>query len=301
MPFNLKEFTSEMHKSGIARPSYFMMMVNLPAALIQQFPDFGKTITFRVESAQLPTRIIVSHDQRYYGPIRRVPYGFLTQDLTFTVILSEDYREREIFLRWQDLLVGNSRTRKDGFGESRAGMFDSGYYNDGVKSASVELRTYATTPLAQSQGAVAKRSFLGEVQDIAQAVGLNTSVLTAPLGFNLLSDPDREINAAYSIKLVEPFPININEVPLSWADDGYARVHIIMQYRYTEETCSFAPNAAADSSIGGFIRNGMQQFEKFKPIISLIRNEGIGGAIDTIGGQIKTNFLSGIKALGAGL
>lgn len=290
MPFHLRNFTSEINKSGIARPSYFMMMITLPKQLLAEFPGIGRAMQFRVESASLPTRIVHTHEQRYYGPMRRLPYGYTSQDLVFTVIMSEDYREREVFMRWQDLVLGDSRTRKDGAGSAPTAIFDTGYYKDAVMGASVELRAYSTTPGAQ--GAGTERSFLGEARNIANAVGIDTSDIDHPFGLDIfgIGYEDRYIDSAYSIKLIEPFPINVNEVPLNWSDDGYGRLNIIMQYRYTNETCSYAafPWENNLGSFGGIVRSGINAFNRFRPAVAILREEGVGGIVDTYGGEIRS-------------
>lgn len=291
MSFRLNEFVSEINKSGVARPSYFSMIITPPLKLIQRYPEFKRAITLRVESASLPSRIILNQDQRYYGPIRRIPYGYNSQDLIMSVILSEDMREREMFSRWQDLMVGNSRTRRDGDGFSKEGIFDAGYYNDAIMGASIELRTYATSPIFQGEGN--PKTLLGEATEIARAIGINPSVL----GINIKEN--RIINHCVSVKLIEPFPSNINEVPLAWNDDGYSRLNIIMQHRYIQEQVSYKGNDSEDSqSISGLIRNGIQSFQKFKPVIAAIKTNGLGGAVNQFGKQIKNNALGGLRGIG---
>lgn len=289
MAFRLNEFIAEINKTGIARPSYFMVMITLPTALTTEFPEFGRSMQFRVESASLPTRTILTHDQRYYGPIRRIPYGFASMDLTMSVILSEDMREREVFMRWQDLLVGQSRTRKDGMGKFPTAVFDAGYYEDGIAGASVELRTYATSPAMQNAAGAPRRTILGEVEEIARSLGYDPSLLTRPYGFNLFGDQDQNIDASYTVELVEPFPTVVNEVPLSWSEDGYARLNVAIQYRYTKEVSRFAAYPRENGSVAGLLRTGLNTFNRFEPTIALIRREGVGGALENIGESIARN------------
>lgn len=301
MAFNLREFTAEINKTGFARPSYFMMMITLPHALVTEFPEFGRSMQFRVEACALPTRILLSADQRYYGAPRRIPYGFASQDMAMTVILSEDMREREVFMRWQDLAVGNARTRRDGLGSPPVAVFDAGYYKDATDGATVTIKTYATSPLLQG-GVSSSRTLVGELTEVARSVGFDPSIVTDPLGFNLFgSNSNRQIDSAYAVDLVEPFPINVAEVPLNWSEDGYARLNVIMQHRYAKEVNAFAPNpqeTAGNGSIADLLRNGIQIFNRFQPAISLIRANGLGGALSSIGNQIENNVLANVRVLG---
>lgn len=290
MSFKIGEFNSEIAKSGFARPAFFMMMITLPHQLISSFPEFSKSIPFRVESAALPTRIILTHDQRYYGPQRRIPYGFVSQDLHFSVILSEDMREREVFMRWQDMLVGASRTTKSG--SAKAAIFDAGYYSDAIMGASVELRAYATSPAMQ--GGPHGPTLVNELTDIARAFGFDPSVATSPFGIDIgLSGSNRNIDAAYTVTLVEPFPINVQEVPLAWNDDGYGKLNVIMQYRYTVEQTNFSKNPT-NGSLSSVLRNGINIFNRFQPELAFVRQNGLGALIDTFGGQISQSLTNAI-------
>jgi len=287
MPFNLREFTSEINKNGIANPAYFAVMITLPQALLAKFPEANRSLMFRIESASLPTRTVLTHDQRYYGPIRRIPYGFTSLDLTMSVILSEDMREREIFLAWQDLMLGPSRTMKEGTGFESVGIFDAGYYDDAVKGASVQLYTYATSPGVQGAEGPTLLDSLG---DIANAAGFDPSVITSPLGFNL-SNNNRKVDAALTIELVEPFPIAVNEVPMSWSNgNDYAKLNLVFQYRHTKEVNRYQKPGTSGNSIADFIRSGISAFNRFEPAVSFIRANGASNLFDSFSGQLRPDF-----------
>lgn len=298
--FNLTGFISNMHKTGIARPAYFAVMITPPTSMMQDnTSSIPRTLMLRIESASLPTRNVLTHDQRYYGPIRRIPYGYLSQDLTITVILSEDMREREFFMRWQDKILGPSRTM------GRAGQtivqhapFDVGYYDTGTKGAMVQIMTYGTSP--SMQGAQnSSRSLFGELQGIAQAVGYDPSMITNPLGLNIFGgaiNQDRNIDYAYRASLLEPFPLNIAEVPLSWADDGYARLTIQFSYRYFQEEHATFPDTTRDGSLANLVRGGINSLNRFAPVFSLIKGQGLGGVVNAIGNQILSGGQNVIAA-----
>ena len=284
--FSLNGFTSEINKTGIARPAYFMMVITPPNKLLlkdSKTADLSRGMSLRVEQSELPTRSILFHDQRYYGPRRSIPYGYNSQPLTMSIIMSEDYREREFFLRWQDMLLGLSRGHTS---HNTPGVFDTGYYDSATKDANVELRAYATSPIAQGSSP-SSSSFLGELEGIAEAVGFNPSILTDPFGLNLFgAQKERKIDASVKVKLMEPFPFDINAIPMNWSEDGYARLQIQMQYRYFTEEHNTFRDAGEDVSIARMIRDGVEAFNRFKPVLSLIKGRGLGGALRSVASQV---------------
>ena len=74
-----------------------------------------------------------------------------------------------------------------------------------------------------------------------------------------------------------------------------------MQHRYIQEEARFANEDENPAGIAGLIRSGLNAFNRFKPIISLIRREGVGGAFNSFTNQISTNALNNIRSIGAGI
>jgi len=296
--FNLKNFVANMHETGFAKPAYFMVIITPPNALrTDNTTSIPRTLSLRIESASLPTRNVLTHDQRYYGPTRKIPYAYLSQDLTLTVILSEDMREREFFMRWQDSILGPSRTMgRGGQPVARHAPFDVGYYDTGTKGASIEIHTYCTSPSMQSARS-SPRSLFGELSGIAQAVGFDTTAITNPFGLNIFgTQQEREIDFAYRVTLLEPFPLNIADVPLSWADDGYGKLTIQFTYRYFQEEHVKFPDARPDASISNVIRGGINTLNRFAPAFSLIRGQGLNGAFSATGSQLLSGGRNTIVA-----
>ena len=297
--FNLKNFVANMHETGFAKPAYFMVIITPPTALrMDNTASIPRTLSLRIESASLPTRNVLTHDQRYYGPTRKIPYGYLSQDLSLTVILSEDMREREFFMRWQDSVLGPSRTMGVG-GQPvvQHAPFDVGYYDTGTKGASIEIHTYGTSPSIQSVRS-SPRSLFGELSGIAQAVGYDTSILTNnPFGLDIFgSQQARELDFAYRVSLKEPFPLNIADVPLSWGDDSYGKLTIQFSYRYFEEEHVKFPDARPDGSISNMLRGGISTLNRFAPAFSLIKSQGLGGAFSATGSQLLSGGRNTIVA-----
>lgn len=214
MPFNVKDFTSKISKSGIAYTSHFEAMIlggpgsyNRTGAVSNVLQKYGldEGMRFRIESLNMPGRNLQTIDQQYHGPVRAMPFRFTQQPVTFSVILSKDMREREIFMRWQDFFVGHYRTNYDRT-VVRA-PFDTKYYQDGIGTIKIVQYSYPV------EGASSKEPFV----------------------------PHNEII------LEEAYPISVNDIQMSWGDDGYGKLQVEMRYRYSREfNKTFADRSLAD-------------------------------------------------------
>jgi hypothetical protein len=132
MAFNIDAFTAEMHSVGFARPSDFEVEIG-GDILSKVGGSFGlsSSLMFRISSVTLPGRNVESVVYSDYG----VPYkmgGRLNYvPLDIQIICSPDLREREFFMRWQDLIGGLHRNPNLNTDQKR-NQFDIGYYDDYV-------------------------------------------------------------------------------------------------------------------------------------------------------------------------
>lgn len=149
MPFNVADFSSKLNKSGVAYTSHFEAMIlggpgshNRTGAVYSILQKYGldEGMRFRIESLNMPGRNLQTIDQQYHGPVRAMPFRFTQQPVTFSVILSKDMREREVFMRWQDFFVGHYRTNYDR-NVIRA-PFDTKYYQDGIGTIKIVQYSY---------------------------------------------------------------------------------------------------------------------------------------------------------------
>lgn len=83
--------------------------------------DVARSLSFRIDSITMPQRGVNVLTYQDYGAPYKIGGNLNYVDIDFSVILSPDLREREFFLRWQDLIGGDHRT-----GTSN---WDIGYYN----------------------------------------------------------------------------------------------------------------------------------------------------------------------------
>jgi len=273
MAFGINQFASEIGKSGVAKTSDFVVEITAPT---RAFSSVAQSMMLRIEQVSIPSRTLTTFQQNYYGPPRDIPYRFVSSPITLTILLSEDMREREFFMQWQDLFIGTRRVAET---PSSDAIYDCGYFKDCV--GTVNIKQYGTSPGFQgrSQGS----SLFGDIKDAAEAFGFNTSAILNPLGFNIFgsaSGGKQDPKELYTITLVEAFPITVNEIQMNWADDQIAKLQVEIRYTYmTEKHPGTDITGAIQKS---FLRKGIEAFQRFAPVFSLVKASGVGGAIRSV-------------------
>ena len=273
MAFGIDQFASEIGKSGVARTSDFMVEITAPT---KAFSSVAQSMMLRIEQVSIPSRTLTTFQQNYYGPPRDIPYRFVSSPITLTIMMSEDMREREFFMQWQDLFIG---TRRSPIPLRPEAIYDCGYFKDCV--GTVKIKQYGTSPAFQgrSQGS----SLFGDIKDAAEAFGFNTSAILNPLGFNVFgsaSGGKQDPTELYGITLIEAFPITVNEIQMNWADDQIAKLQVEIRYTYmTEKHPASDITGAIQKS---FLRKGIEAFQRFTPVFSLVKASGVGGAIISV-------------------
>ena len=107
MAFDIDSFTAEMHSVGFARPSDFEVEIG-GDILSKVGSSFGlsSSLMFRVNTAELPQRNVEAISYAEYGAPYKIGGGVNYVDTPISIICSPDLREREFFMRWQDLIGG---------------------------------------------------------------------------------------------------------------------------------------------------------------------------------------------------
>lgn len=89
---NLSNFIGSFKTTELARPNRFEVFI--PGA-----PEYFK---FRCETAELPGKTFMTHDQKIYGPTQKFPYQHQYNDINLTFIVSDDMGEKTFFDSWMD-------------------------------------------------------------------------------------------------------------------------------------------------------------------------------------------------------
>lgn len=165
MAIELNRFTSEIlnqnpltRQGGLAKGSHFDVLFSFPTKLNTGARE-SEVLTLRCDSISFPSRAPLTSDVKHFGPTSKRIYGFDAAPVTATIILSQNMIERDLFLAWQDIAVGDSRQTKD----SQAGSFLVGYYENYV--CDITIRKYNESGFVTAKTLLidAYPSFVGEV------------------------------------------------------------------------------------------------------------------------------------------
>jgi hypothetical protein len=276
--FDIDSFAAELGKNGNAKPYLFSVIVSPPGSIFNTVLKM-EGMSLRIDSVSIPRRSLMTIDQRYYGPTRKIPYMVTDYaSMNMEIILSEDMREREMFMQWQDLFFsgGNKPNNASRLGKQTYN-YDSTYYDECI--GSVEILQYAESPIFQ--GTQSRQGLLQTIIGTAQAVGINTSAITNPFGINLGigSERNRSVKECYRIQMVEAYPISIQEVPMSWSSEGIAKLNVEIQFRNLFETNNIQNAKTQGRGLADLVRSGINTINAFRPTLGVISKQGLGGAL----------------------
>ena len=136
MSFSPNLFLSHMRsKDGPAKPSRFEVVVPIPSYINEFIPNniienllnlpnaifgtvseaigsaFGQSpvgsnstisryLALQCEAAELPGRTLMTHEAKVYGPTYKVPYQSQYNEMTLTILCTNEFWERKLFDRW---------------------------------------------------------------------------------------------------------------------------------------------------------------------------------------------------------
>lgn len=144
MPFNVNNLVSSINKTGVAKTSHFEVQITGAGD-----STLEESMMSRIDTVELPGRSLMTAEHKFtnYGPLNKVPYGGQTYgDLTISIIMSEDMREKEYFEVWQNSIVNTGAfeigsTRRDLYGYSLS-KFNTKYFDDYL--GTVTIRQYGS-------------------------------------------------------------------------------------------------------------------------------------------------------------
>lgn len=128
MALLINDFVQQViEKDGLAKSSHFAVTFTMPPILADIYRTTVETLSLRCESISFPSRAPLTSNVKYFGPERRMVYGYDSAPVTASILLSESMAERDLFLSWQDVAVGYARQIQGG---SSGYGFLTGYYQD---------------------------------------------------------------------------------------------------------------------------------------------------------------------------
>jgi len=103
MAGSISDFAASF-KTDLARPSRFDVEIPIPLTLIP-FRNTSRNLTFRCETAQLPSRTLATAEQKFgANPIEKFPYQSNYNEAELTFIVSDDMSEKIFFDTWLEYI-----------------------------------------------------------------------------------------------------------------------------------------------------------------------------------------------------
>lgn len=184
---NLNQFLANLGVTGFAKPNRFEVFIIPPSKNYTELSSQGllRHMTLVCEAVEIPSQTISTAELRLNGlPIIPIPYEFsYTNTLNLTFKLSEDYRERNMLLAWQDNVY------RPGKGFS--------FYNDYTGTIIVRSLNSANTPI---QEIIFRNCFPTSVNDIQYNWASNNEYLRqmASFSFFTMETQSLSIRRSYS-------------------------------------------------------------------------------------------------------
>ena len=133
-----QQFLTNIYAHGNARANRYLVEIVPPAKLYGSIPNpdyFLRLLSFTTETVEIPSLTVATAESKINGlPVIPIPNQYSYSNiLNMSMNLSEDYRERNFLLLWQDLVYsGSGRSVNQGFG----------YYDDYVGQILVKPLKY---------------------------------------------------------------------------------------------------------------------------------------------------------------
>ena len=100
MPSTISDILNNFKKSGFARQARFEVTFGDLNAADATDVLRKNDLRFRCETAQLPSRTIMTTEQKIYGYTEKYPYATSYDDITLNFFVSETMQEKKLFDNW---------------------------------------------------------------------------------------------------------------------------------------------------------------------------------------------------------
>ena len=125
-PANIDSLKSTIgRRTGLAKANRFAVYMNLPLVSIDvgsiitnvvsgnfnplQVLNDPRDISLLCETAQLPGRSIATNEYMTNMKARKIPYGYISDDVAFTFLLTGDYYIKDVFDKWIGKIINQDR------------------------------------------------------------------------------------------------------------------------------------------------------------------------------------------------
>lgn len=104
MPFDVNEFKAKLDGQLLANPAFFRVLFTGSVVRSSE----ASLLAVLCNQAQLPGRSFSTNEYTTHGPIRKVPYQNIFDDVVLSLYCREDMGSFKIFQEWQNYIVDAS-------------------------------------------------------------------------------------------------------------------------------------------------------------------------------------------------
>lgn len=109
IPANISELVGSITNTGLAYSNRYEVFIPFPPNFPSQNTATIRDLTVRCDSVSIPGRSFSTTPFRFYGPARNMPYEQIySGEMTLSVMVSEDLRERNFFETWMGLVASRA-------------------------------------------------------------------------------------------------------------------------------------------------------------------------------------------------
>lgn len=204
MAGNISDFLAHINEHGVVRASHFELRM-ATSGFVGKAKIDPHTLTFRCETAELPGRQLLSSDIKIYGPSYKTPFNSLYAESTFTFLETGTMEIRTFFEDWMDSIFDSKTNRL---------TYPNFYRQDITVSQYDLIDARKDNPYnGIAGGPKIEKDDRGQVSRTFREVSLK------PL---------------LSVKFIQAFPTNINQMVVAWQEESFHRVAVTFAYERYE-------------------------------------------------------------------
>lgn len=260
--FSANRMVSSINKSGVALTSHFEVFVHGPTS--------GNDMKLRIDTIDIPGRTFAPIDHKFtnMGPVNRIPGQQFYSDVTATIILSEDFREKDYFEAWQEKMV-----------------------NTGAYETATDAKTDAINDAAETEA----NENLTEYVPITSPYNFNYT--NSPFTHRYFDEyigrveirqygPNGDLRSIHTLR--EVYPLSIAPISMNWSSDDLARLQVTFAYKNYKAVFNKAdqPGLGAGFSFS-FGKGGLKLGGRIPGIGNISYAKGAGFTGNTDGLQKK--------------
>jgi hypothetical protein len=202
MPFSTDEFKAQI-TTGLANPSTWKLSFEFPEMALtgtevaDQLQGVDRELSFLCNQAVVPGRHFATNEININGPIRKMPYQSIYDDLQVSIYCRTEMKERHLFEAWQKMIHSNE-SHPDRAAHSWGYMGGAGGYAQKLK-----LTCYSP---------IAPNNLLRSIEDRIVDDEMRGEVLA-----EMFSDPEFKMMETYEVIFEDAYPMNIQPLSLDWS------------------------------------------------------------------------------------